>query len=101
MAVRVEHARVGVGREPGAHRDVGRPHRQRIERRRRQRPDAGVGLVAGVAVEAVQFGLAFAEIDIDAGFGKAIVARDRVAQLPPASTAILPASSSSVSALTR
>ena len=76
-----EHARVGVGPKPCAHRDVGRIDGQRVERRRRDRADAGVRLVNRVTVEAVELGLALAELDIDAGFGKAVVARDSQPQL--------------------
>src|SRR5512133_3470629 len=42
--------------------------------------------MVGVTVEAVQLGLSFAEIDVDTGLGKTIIACDRRAQLPRINT---------------
>ena len=82
LSVVRKNARVRVCRKPRTDRDVGRPNRKRIEGRLDQRPYTRVRLVIGIAVEAVQLGFAFAEIDVDTGLGKPIVARDRVTQLP-------------------
>ena len=75
-----------VGRKSGADRDVGRPHCKRIEGRRDQRPNARVGSMTGIPIEAVQLGFALTKIDVDAGLGKGIVARDRGTQLPAINT---------------
>ena len=76
-SVVTKNARIGVGRKSGADRDVGRPHCKRIEGRRDQRPNARVGFMTGIPIEAVQLGFALTKIDVDAGLGKGIVARDR------------------------
>src|SRR6266851_9993462 len=51
VPLRVEDARIDVGRESGADCDVCRPDGDRVEWRRRKRADAGVGRVGRVAIE--------------------------------------------------
>ena len=80
LPFRVEHACIDVGGEPGADGDVRRPDGDRVEWRRCKRADAGIGLVARVAVEAVELGLAFAEVDVHPGHCELVLARDGVAQ---------------------
>lgn len=81
LSVAAEHARIRISRKSRADCNVGRPDRKRIEWRRRYRPDARVGFVPCIAVEAVELGFTLTEIDIDTGRGKTVVTRDGVAQL--------------------
>jgi hypothetical protein len=75
FSIGIEHARIGIGRKPRADGDVGRPDGDRVKRGLRNWAYAGIGLVARIAVEAVERSLAFAEINIDAGSGKFAVFR--------------------------
>src|SRR6185437_1082471 len=77
LSVGIQHARIGVGRQTRAHRDIRRPNGDRVERRLHDGPYAGVWFMAGVAVEAIELRFAFAEIDVGPRFRKTIVARDR------------------------
>ena len=66
----VRHAGIGVIASILTAMSPARP--DRVERRHQNFADARIRLVDGVAVEAVELGLAFAEIDVDTGFGKAV-----------------------------
>jgi|SRR6516165_4726187 len=97
LSIVPENACVRIGRKTGADRDVCRPNRKRIEGRLDQRPNARVRFVVGVTIEAVQLCFAFAEVDVDAGPGKSIVAQQSCSASMPAFSASSPRSS----ALTR
>ena len=75
-AVAAQDLRELVGDEAGAGAEFAGVKLDRIERRRRDRADAGVGFVRGIAEVALIDVAALGEIEVDAGGGKAVVARD-------------------------
>src|SRR5207248_4122908 len=76
LAVPVEDPGVLVGRKTGAAGDLGGPDRERAEGRRRDRAETRVGRVLGIAVEAVELGLALGEIEVDTGASKLVGTAD-------------------------
>src|SRR5262245_35486586 len=80
-SIAAKHARIRISGEPRAHRDVGRPDSERVERRRRGRTDTRIGFMVGIAIETVELNFPLREINIDAGLGETVVTRDRPFEL--------------------
>src|SRR5262245_48233002 len=81
LSMAVKHACIRIRAEPRTDRDVSRPHRERVERRRGYWADARIWFVVGIAIEPVELNFPLREIDIDTGFGKAVVTHDRAFEL--------------------
>ena len=93
-----QHARVGVGRKAGADRDIGRPDRHRVERRRRERADAGIRLAAASPLKRLR-SVSPLPKSVSMPVSANPLCRATVARRPSASMPSLAASSSSVPAL--
>src|SRR5262249_58776171 len=77
-----QYAAVGVGPQTHAASQRARIHGHRVIGRRRDAAETWIRCVVRIAIVAVEFGRAFAELLVLAGLGKAIVLSHRFAQTP-------------------